>query len=500
MSNLVTIEHKTLSILENYQGGNNYIIKIKTSLSKNKKSLPTRSQCDYIINYSEVTPKIARKWVELDSYFSEKIATEKLYANPPKQVWVEKLLVEKDKSYHIWGKFFDSEPLTDFWLPKAAIIKDPVKYYKEIDYSKYSNRPPLLHQKEAIEKLVSSKRFILADDMGLGKFLSNKTLIYTPFGVKKMGEIKVGDMVIGSNGKPTKVNGVYSQGKKETYKITFNDGYSIIAGDEHLWSVFSPNYGENSQNKRRKKTLVLSTKQMYEGGKIKIKGFGRNNEKEYEIETYYKSPNGNNKWQIPIVKPICFGNDDVLPIDPYLLGLGLGDGSFDKNGIRFSLHKDDYDELFNKYNLRSYKPYGNKKNGYIKIKDSLVVLNLHDKRSHNKFIPDIYKYTSIKNRLSILQGLMDTDGHCMLSKNGSFNGTEYSTISEKLCDDVCEIVQTLGGIARKKSRRSFYKKDDKKVECSISYRVNIKLPTGMNPFRLKRKSDRYAEPDRKSVV
>ena len=61
---------------------------------------------------------------------------------------------------------------------------------------------------------------------------------------------------------------------------------------------------------------------------------------------------------------------------------------------------------------------------------------------------------------------MDTDGYCMLSKNGSFRGTEYSTISEKLCDDVCEIVQTLGGIARKKSRRSFYKKDGKRVECS----------------------------------
>ena len=194
MSTPVTIEQKALSILESYQGANNYILKIKSSLSKNKKSLPTRSQCDYIINYSEVTPKIARKWVELDSYFSEKIATEKLYANPPKQVWVEKLLIEKDKSYHIWGKFFDSEPLTDFWLPKASIIKDPEKYYKEIDYSKYSNRPPLSHQKEAIEKLVSSKRFILADDMGLGKTTSTviaaletevkRTLIICPASLK----------------------------------------------------------------------------------------------------------------------------------------------------------------------------------------------------------------------------------------------------------------------------------------------------------------------------
>ena len=190
----ITIEQKTLSILDGYQGANNYILKIKSNLQKNKKSLPTRSQCDYIINYGDITPKVARKWVELDSYFSEKIATEKLYANPPKQVWVEKLLVEKDKSYHIWGRYFDSEPLIDFWLPKAAIIKDPVKYYKEIDYSKYTHRPPLSHQKEAIEKLVSSKRFILADDMGLGKTTSTviaaletevkRTLIICPASLK----------------------------------------------------------------------------------------------------------------------------------------------------------------------------------------------------------------------------------------------------------------------------------------------------------------------------
>ncbi len=190
----ITIEQKALSILDGYQGANNYILKIKSNLQKNKKSLPTRSQCDYIVNYGDTIPKVARKWVELDSYFSEKIATEKLYANPPKQVWVEKLLVEKDKSYHIWGRYFDSEPLMDFWLPKAAIIKDPAKYYKEIDYSKYTNRPPLSHQKEAIEKLVSSKRFILADDMGLGKTTSTviaalesevkRTLIICPASLK----------------------------------------------------------------------------------------------------------------------------------------------------------------------------------------------------------------------------------------------------------------------------------------------------------------------------
>ena len=166
------LEQKALNVLHEYEGANNYILKLKGIFNPNKRGIPTRSQCEYILNYSNTTPKVAKKWVEMDDYFSEKIANEKLYTVPPKQVWIEKLLVEKDKSYHIWGRFFESEPLTDFWLPKAAVIKNPEQYYKEIDYSKYAHRPLLSHQVESVEKLVKTKRFILADDMGLGKTTS----------------------------------------------------------------------------------------------------------------------------------------------------------------------------------------------------------------------------------------------------------------------------------------------------------------------------------------
>jgi len=494
-----TIEQKAMDILDNYQGANNYILKLKHLKETNKKFYPTRSQSEYITSYHNLVPKIAKKWVELDPYFAKKIADDKLYTEIPNQVWVEKLLVERDKAYHLWGKFFSGETIHDFYLPKGALIKTHTINDVKVDYSKYSHRPPLEHQKIAIERLAGSKRFILADDMGLGKFLTNSTPIYTPTGTKEIGQLKIGDEVIGSDGKPCNVIGVFPQGKKDTYKITFNDGFSILAGDEHLWGVMSPNYGKNRKNDRFKKLLVLSTKQMYEGGKIQVNGFGNNKNKTYEIDTFYKSKNGNNKWQIPIVEPIEFQNNETLPIEPYLLGLGLGDGSFSKNGIRFSLHKDDYEELFNNFNLKENKPQGNKRNGYITTGKSLIELNLYDKRSHNKFIPDMYKYTSIENRLSILQGLMDTDGYCETTKDGIFKSTEFSTISEKLCDDVCEIVQTLGGIARKKSRRSFYKKNGERVECNISYRVNIKLPYGMNPFRLKRKSERYIQPKKYPV-
>jgi SNF2 family DNA or RNA helicase len=168
----LTIEQRALNLLETYQGANNYILKLKYQKETNKRFFPTRSQCDYIINYYEVTPKVAKRWVDLDPYFAKKIADEKLLLKIPEQVWVEKLLVEKEKSYHVWGKVLDSETIHDFWLPKGALIKTHTIKNVEIDYEKYSHRPPLAHQKEAIEKLAGSKRFILADDMGLGKTTS----------------------------------------------------------------------------------------------------------------------------------------------------------------------------------------------------------------------------------------------------------------------------------------------------------------------------------------
>ena len=163
------IEIKALDILDNYLGGNNYILKLKNLKEVNKKFYPTRSQSEYIVNYNLVEPKVAKKWVNIEPYFAKKIADEKNMLNIPTDVWVEKLLVDKEKSYHIWGKFNSGDTLSDMWLPKAALLKTHNTTEVEIDYSKYSHRMPLEHQKVAIEKLVGSKKFILADDMGLGK-------------------------------------------------------------------------------------------------------------------------------------------------------------------------------------------------------------------------------------------------------------------------------------------------------------------------------------------
>ena len=167
-----SLESKAMIILETYEGGNNYILELKRKSQINKKFYPTRSQSEYILSFHDKQPKIARKWIILDAYFAQKLADDKLYTKIPEKIWVEKLLADKEKAYHIWGKVFEDEELHDFWLPKASVIKDNSVKGVVIDYSKYSNRPPLEHQKEAIQKLVENKKFILADDMGLGKTTS----------------------------------------------------------------------------------------------------------------------------------------------------------------------------------------------------------------------------------------------------------------------------------------------------------------------------------------
>ena len=177
-------EIRATRILEGYDGCNNYILSIKKKMETKKHFKITRAQSDYIIDYHDVIPKVARKWVPMDEYFGNRMMEDKLLTKRPVQIYVEKLLIEKDKSYHIWGKLFETEELYDFWLPKAAIIgKKEIKV--DIDYSKYSNRPPLSHQIESIEKLVANQKYILADDMGLGKTTST-IIAALETGVKKI--------------------------------------------------------------------------------------------------------------------------------------------------------------------------------------------------------------------------------------------------------------------------------------------------------------------------
>lgn len=165
-------ENQALEILDNYSGANNYILKLRQKKLTNSKFFPNATQTEYIIKFHKKEPKVAKKWVILDSYFANKIADEKMFTEVPTQIWIEKLLVEKETAYHIWGYYFEKQGLHDFWIPKVAVIKDNKVKNVEIDFDKYNHRPLLEHQKEAVKTLCENKKYILADDLGLGKTTS----------------------------------------------------------------------------------------------------------------------------------------------------------------------------------------------------------------------------------------------------------------------------------------------------------------------------------------
>jgi len=496
--------------LSSYSGSNPYISALKKTFIEKGKVQLTATQEAYIIDNYDKKPFKVDRVIAISSYLGAEFKEKYNLKFIPERIYVGFILAENDKAFHVYGKLTQKQVTNEmYWLPKTQVLDDP--YFEpidvEVDFQKYIDldilgRVPYEHQKEGVKFLLGRKKCILGDDMGLGKGVVINTLAITPTGTKKFGELKVGDRIIGSNGKPCNIIGVYPQGEKDIYKITFNDGYSITTDGSHLWTVSSCNSGENSKN-RENRYVTISTEQMlHEDLFLTQKGNGWNEKRPYKFKTYYKKNNGNAKWQIPIVKPIEFEDNGDLPIEPYFLGLALGDGHFTKSSlVRFSLHKDDFHELLGNYDIRSIITEGNKTDCSINTySNEIKELGLANTRSDNKFIPEIYKYSTIENRLAILQGLMDTDGHCMKSKKNIFSGTEYCTVSERLADDVAEIVHSLGGIVRKKSKIGKYKKaDGTVVECKRAYRLNIKLPEPFNPFRLKRKADAYITPKKYKV-
>ena len=318
------------------------------------------------------------------------------------------------------------------------------------------------------------------DPVSEGKAEHVDNMLYTPTGRKRIGDIQIGDQVIGSNGQPINVIGVYPQGIKKLCKITFSDGHSVKVCEDHLWNV-KLNGGTKGYNTLSVKDLLDHTKI------ITYNGVGRNIKKEYTISTYYKDKQNRNKWSVPITEPVFFNGYPELSIHPYLLGLLLGDGGLSQKSIRFSTVDEELityikhlldDDLLIKKVKNSNCDYAivTKIGSSNSLTQKLKALDLKGKRSEDKHIPDQYMYSGIHNRLLLLQGLMDTDG------SYSNHGAEFYSSSKTMAYQVVELVQSLGGIAKIRC---------KKTAHLDSYIVRVLLPEGLIPFRLKRKRDIY---------
>ena len=329
------------------------------------------------------------------------------------------------------------------------------------------------------------------------------SLILTPNGWIKMGDIKIGDKVIGKDGKPTNVIGVYPQGKRDVYKVTFNDNSSTECCDEHIWTVRP----KNTYSRTNKRWVDLSLKQiMDKDNLLDVKdSIGRN----IKISTYYKHDNGIKRLYIPIVDAVEFNNRDVL-IDPYLLGCLIGDGTFTKHEVSIASNDQEIldsisDVLPDGISLKKGGGYSYRisQDASMKIGNAGTGVNLHNhknkirsylkhyglfgQKAWEKHIPDDYKFNSIENRIELLRGLLDTDGFV----SNKYSSIGYASTSKQLALDVVFLAQSLGGTAtiieNDKSKYT-YKGEQKKGR--LLYRVSLVLPSNIIPFRLSRKAER----------
>ena len=310
----------------------------------------------------------------------------------------------------------------------------------------------------------------LFGEAGTGKAMPLSSRILVENGWKTFAEIKVGDKVWGEDGNLYEVDGVYDRGVKSVYGITMNDGGYAESCDEHLWKIYTRSDRSHKNNGR---VLSLS-----------------------EFKDKIKTSDGNANAFIDVSKAIDFPKNEHI-IDPYLLGVLIGDGCVTtgtptitnpSQELFDSLILPNGVELVERHNLERCLTYGitrTDSSSTNAFTSELKRLGIFGNKSITKFIPNEYLIDSLENRISLLQGLNDTDG-CA-------DGThfEYSTSSEELSNNYAELVRSLGGTAKIKSRIPYYTNNGLKKEGNISFRIYCVFPDDIEPFKLVSKKEKF---------
>lgn len=310
--------------------------------------------------------------------------------------------------------------------------------------------------------------------------------ILTPAGWTTMGEIKPGDRVIASNGKATEVTAIHPQGVMDVYEITFNDGEKVRCTDNHLWTVKTP---ESRFRKTRKDGSPNP-------------GYGKWETVELsKIRKWMESRYARCRVEVPVVEPVEFERQE-LEIDPYLLGIILGDGSVGTGSCVSVTTADSQIAEFIQSQCAEWGlgmrqdgityhmavPLGEmlrdgttgrmlSSNGLVQALRRASVMGCG---SREKFIPNAYMRGRQEDRLAILQGLMDTDGTADARGLCTFTST-----SKHLADGMAEIARSLGQVVSVSQTLKHCTYKGEKKYCT-AYNVYFRKPT-IKLFRLERK-------------
>jgi ATP-dependent Clp protease ATP-binding subunit ClpB len=363
------------------------------------------------------------------------------------------------------------------------------KYGRDLtQYARAGKLDPVIGRDEEIRRVVQvlSRRTknnpVLIGEPGVGKAQPLDARIKTPSGWTTMGDVRVGDLVTTPDGSSARVTHTFPQGKKQIYRIHFKDGRWADACGEHLWKVYGPHLG--TDKKRCKSWKVITTEEL--AGRL---------------------ANTQARWKVPVTKTVS-GDGRALPIDPYLLGVLIGDGNLTQDGVRFSsadheivervrqlLGSDfaltrsksrpcDYRVVMSATNTRRHRKRG------PAVRDNALVdhierLGLLGRPSYEKFVPEEYKKAGADQRFALLRGLIDTDGY--VTPTGAIS---FSTSSVQLARDVQELVWSLGGLARIAQKQTSYTYLGERREGRLSYTVCIRHPEPLQLVGLTRKRDR----------
>lgn len=330
-------------------------------------------------------------------------------------------------------------------------------------------------QAHLVEWSLRRGRAAIFADCGMGKGLPVDAKVLTPTGWRAIGSLGVGDPVIGRDGKPHAVKAVHWRGEQPTNRVRFDDGSKIVCDDDHLWCVRSQN-----DHARGKPWRVLSTKELRES-------------------SLHYGKNGARVWRIPLTDPVEF-TSRAVPLHPYLLGVLLGDGSlgsgtpsWTKNDVEIAdriagLLPPCVSVVRHDGKATEWSLVNEPRNPHVPnpVATAIRELGLSGKSAAEKFVPDVYLFTGVADRIALLQGLLDTDGYC------GDPTPEFSSASKRLADAVVFLVQSLGGIATLacKSEPTYRYKGEARVGLP-SWRVVILLPPGISPFSLPRKVEKY---------
>jgi superfamily II DNA or RNA helicase len=321
------------------------------------------------------------------------------------------------------------------------------------------------YQEEAVKRVMANARGTVALFTGAGKSISISEEILTERGWTTMGEVVDGDHVFDERGQLCEVIKAHDvMHGRECFEVEFSHGERIVVDGDHLWTVrFSKGYDP------KMRSCTLSTSE--------IKHLIESGECEKTTQRKKKLRVGDRSMLfIEAPKALCYESKLGLPINPYVLGAWLGDGSRCDGGFT-NVDGQIIDEIRASGYTIKQSSCAEKEWGIHKLAKKLKKLNLIG----NKHIPWAYKSASFEVRLALLQGIVDTDGTVSRRKNGA---VEISLSDELLAQDVYDLVRGLGIPTTKTSNQAWLKGSRHKDRHRIKFTTNIPVA------RLARKRER----------